>query len=84
MINVTVEGVSAANLGINGTDITTVSTADAASELLGIAIDLLNTSRASVGAYQNRLDSRLRTSRPPWRTRKPPAATCSTSISLRR
>jgi flagellin len=56
VINVTVEGVSAANLGINGTDITTVSTADAASELLGIAIDLLNTSRASVGAYQNRLE----------------------------
>jgi flagellin len=56
VINVTVEGVSAANLGINGTDITTISTADAASELLGIGIDLLNTSRASVGAYQNRLE----------------------------
>ena len=56
VINVTVEGVSAANLGINGTDITTVPTADTASELLGIAIDLLNTSRASVGAYQNRLE----------------------------
>ena len=56
VINVTVEGISAANLGINGTDITTISTADAASELLGIGIDLLNTSRASVGAYQNRLE----------------------------
>jgi flagellin len=56
VINVTVEGVSAANLGISGTDITTVPTADAASELLGMAIDTLNTSRASVGAYQNRLE----------------------------
>jgi len=56
VINVTVEGVSASNLGINGSDITTTTTADAASQLLGIAIDLLNTSRAAVGAYQNRLE----------------------------
>jgi flagellin len=56
VINVTVDGVSAANLGMTSTDITTTTTADAASELLGMAIDQLNTARASVGAYQNRLE----------------------------
>ncbi len=56
IIDVTVEGISGSNLGINGTDITTTATADLASDLLGVAIDLINTSRASVGAYQNRLE----------------------------
>jgi len=56
VINVTIDGISGANLGINGTDITTMSTSDAASDLLGNAIDILNTSRAAVGAYQNRLE----------------------------
>jgi flagellin len=56
VINVAIDGISGANLGINGTDITTVTTSDAASDLLGNAIDILNTSRAAVGAYQNRLE----------------------------
>jgi flagellin len=56
IINVAIDGISGANLGINGTDITTTTTSDAASDLLGNAIDLLNTSRAAIGAYQNRLE----------------------------
>jgi flagellin len=56
IINVAIDGISGANLGINGTDITTITTSDAASDLLGNAIDLLNTSRAAIGAYQNRLE----------------------------
>jgi flagellin len=55
VISVSIDGISGANLGINGTDITTVSTADAASDALGNAIDVLNNARASIGAYQNRL-----------------------------
>jgi flagellin len=56
VISVGIDGISGANLGINGTDITTMTTSDAASDLLGNAIDILNTSRAAVGAYQNRLE----------------------------
>ncbi|MGH6879555.1 flagellin [Hypericibacter sp.] len=56
VISVAIDGISGANLGINGTDITTMTTSDMASDLLGNAIDILNTSRAAVGAYQNRLE----------------------------
>ena len=56
IINVAIDGISGANLGINGTDITTTTTSDQASDLLGNAIDVLNTSRAAIGAYQNRLE----------------------------
>jgi flagellin len=55
VISVSIDGISGANLGINGTDITTTTTSDQASDLLGNAIDILNTARASIGAYQNRL-----------------------------
>lgn len=56
VISVAIDGISGANLGINGTDITTTTTSDMASDLLGNAIDILNTSRAAIGAYQNRLE----------------------------
>jgi flagellin len=55
IIAVTINGISGANLGIDGTDIATTTTSDAASDLLGNAIDVLNTARAAIGAYQNRL-----------------------------
>jgi flagellin len=55
IITVSVDGINASNLAIAGTDITTTSTADAASSLLSNAIDTLNTARSRVGAYQNRL-----------------------------
>ncbi len=56
IISVSISGVSGANLALTSTDITTTTTADAASTLLSTAIDTLNTARASVGAYQNRLE----------------------------
>jgi len=56
IISVSISGVSSANLALTSTDITTTTTADSASTLLSTAIDTLNTARASVGAYQNRLE----------------------------
>ena len=56
IIAVSISGVSGANLALTGTDINTTTTADTASTLLSSAIDTLNTARASVGAYQNRLE----------------------------
>ncbi|MEX1206109.1 MAG: flagellin [Dongiaceae bacterium] len=56
VIAVSIDGISAANLALTGTDITTTTTADTASTLLTTAIDTLNTSRSTVGAYQNRLE----------------------------
>jgi flagellin len=55
-IAVTLGGINAANLGLVGSDLTTTATADLASDLLSEAIDSLNTARASIGAYQNRLE----------------------------
>jgi flagellin len=56
IITVSVDGISAANLGLSGTDITTTTTADQASSLISTALDTLNTARSKVGAYQNRLE----------------------------
>jgi flagellin len=56
VITVSVDGINAANLALSGTDITTTTTADAASDLISAAIDTLNTARSKVGAYQNRLE----------------------------
>jgi flagellin len=56
VITVSVDGINAANLALSGTDITTTTTADAASDLISTAIDTLNTARSRVGAYQNRLE----------------------------
>jgi flagellin len=56
VINVSLAGISAANLGLAGSDITTTASADQASVLLSEAIDQLNIARSSLGAYQNRLE----------------------------
>ncbi|MFZ5789674.1 MAG: flagellin [Pseudomonadota bacterium] len=56
IITVSVDGISAANLGLSSTDITTTTTADQASSLISTALDTLNTARSKVGAYQNRLE----------------------------
>jgi flagellin len=55
-IAVSIDSVSASNLAISGTAITTVTNADAASSLISSAITTLNTARANVGATQNRLE----------------------------
>ncbi len=55
-IDVIIDGVNASNLGMVGSDITTVATADTASDLITLGIDSLNTARARIGAFQNRLD----------------------------
>ena len=43
-------------LGLANTDITSATNADAASAAISNAVDTLNTSRANVGASQNRLE----------------------------
>jgi flagellin len=55
-ISVSIDSISASNLAISGTSITTVSNADTASSLISSAITTLNTARANVGAAQNRLE----------------------------
>ena len=55
-ITISVGSVSATSLGINGGDITSKANADTASAAISAAIDTLNTSRAGVGAAQNRLE----------------------------
>jgi flagellin len=56
VISVSVDSISASNLAINGTSISTASAADTALSLISRAIDTLNTARANVGAAQNRLE----------------------------
>jgi len=55
VIAVTVAGIDATTLAVNGGDVTTAANADTASTAITAAIDTLNTSRAEVGAAQNRL-----------------------------
>lgn len=55
-ITIFLEGVSITSLGLTGTDVTSAANADATSEAVSNAIDTLNTSRAKIGAAQNRLD----------------------------
>ena len=55
-ISVSIDGVNASALGIEGTDITSTSNADAASTSISNAIDTLNETRAGLGASQNRLE----------------------------
>ena len=55
-IAVTVNSISATQLGISGTSLTTQSNADTASTAITNAIDDLQTYRAEVGANQNRLE----------------------------
>jgi flagellin len=56
VISVTVDGINTDTLGIAGTDIASATNADAASAALSLAVDTLNTTRANVGASQNRLE----------------------------
>ena len=55
-ITVSITGISATNLGLNTTSVTSKLTSDTASVLITGAIDTLNTARAELGASQNRLD----------------------------
>ena len=55
-ITITVEGVNGSALGIDGAAITDKASADAASAAISAAIDTVQTSRAGLGANQNRLD----------------------------
>lgn len=63
-ITVSLNGISATNLGLNGTNIGSIvaippdtkGAADIASTAITNAIDLLNTARAEIGAAQNRLE----------------------------
>ena len=55
-ITIFLEGVNINSLSLAGTDITSAANADAASEAISHAIDTLNTSRARIGAAQNRLE----------------------------
>lgn len=55
-ITISLEGVNVDSLGMANTDVTSTANADAASEAISNAIDTLNTSRAKIGAAQNRLE----------------------------
>ena len=55
-ISVALDGTTTAALGISGADVATTSGAAAASTAIGNAIDTLQTSRARIGAGQNRLE----------------------------
>ena len=55
-ISVTVSSISAANLGVSSTDLTSQSNADTASAAITTAINNVQTYRAEVGANQNRLE----------------------------
>jgi flagellin len=55
-IAVSINGISASNLGINNTNVTNVADSDTANSTISIAIDTLNTARATIGAAQNRLE----------------------------
>ncbi len=55
-ISVSINGISAANLGLNSSNVASTGASDIASLLITSAIDTLNTARAGLGASQNRLD----------------------------
>jgi flagellin len=55
-ITISLEGVSITTLALVNTDVTSTANADATSEAISNAIDTLNTSRAKIGAAQNRLE----------------------------
>ena len=55
-ITVSITGISAVNLGLNASNVSSMNAADTASTLITNAIDTLNTARAQLGASQNRLD----------------------------
>lgn len=55
-VSISLDGVGAAALGIDTSVITTKTAADLSSDAISAAIDTLNTSRANLGASQNRLE----------------------------
>ena len=55
-ITLEIDAVTTEALGVNGLDVTTAENADAASIALSTAIDGLNRARATIGAFQNRLE----------------------------
>ena len=55
-ITVTIDGIGTTALTVNGTSITTKTNADVASNSITTAVDNLNTSRANLGAAQNRIE----------------------------
>jgi len=54
-IAVSIDGIGTSALTLAGTDVTTKTTADAASDAISTAVDNINRSRANVGANQNRI-----------------------------
>ena len=58
-IDITNQDATAATLGISGLDVSTISGANAAMTAVETAVDSVNTSRGSLGADQNRLQSAL-------------------------
>lgn len=55
-ITLDINSVTQEALGINGLDVTTAANADTASTAISSAITTLNSARANIGAFQNRLD----------------------------
>lgn len=55
-ISISINSVTITNLAISTADVSTSTTADAASTAISNAVDTVNTARATVGANQNRLE----------------------------
>ncbi len=55
-ITVTIGGIGTSTLGLNSTNVLTAAAADTASDAITTAVNTINTSRARVGASQNRLE----------------------------
>lgn len=56
-ITLSLDSVTQSALGLNGLDVTTAANADTASVAVSAAIDTLQSARANVGAFQNRLEN---------------------------
>jgi flagellin len=55
-ISVTIDGISTTALTLSGTDVTSKTTADQASDAITTAVNTLNNARANLGASQNRIE----------------------------
>lgn len=58
-VNITIGNMQAAGLGVGGIDLSTVAGASSSLALLDTAIDTVASSRATLGAVQNRLESNV-------------------------
>jgi len=56
-IEITLQDTTTVALGVDGVDVSSVSTANAALDVIDDAVDIVNTSRGNLGAAQNRLQS---------------------------